>query len=315
VIFDDAELRTGAGDLTREFHPRLEDSLNPHEIVRLHPELETNRELWEEESGLQGMYFYVPVHRAKPGSQVLLRHPFDANAYGNHPLAVAGYYPSGRTLFLAVDETWRFLYHFGPRYHQRFWRNAIRWLALGRMKSGDRRYRLELARTQYDLGERVAVEARVLDSDYRPSSEPTQVVHWSTPEGSTTELTLTSSEGRPGVYRGSLEPARTGLYRVWIEAESERVASTEFEVVLPSLENRDPAPSPQELAALSTLSRGKAVDPKRMDELLAELPGNESRADPISARLDDIWDRWPTLLAALVVLSIEWILRKRFELV
>ena len=315
VIFDDAELRTGAGDLTREFHPQLEDSLNPHEIVRLHPEVETNRALWEDEGGLQGMYFYVPVHRAKPGSQVLLRHPTDANAYGNHPLAVAGYYPAGRTLFLAVDETWRFLYHFGPRYHQRFWRNAIRWLALGRMKSGDRRYRLELARTQYDLGERVAIEARVLDDDYRPSSEPTQLVRWSSPEGTSSELVLGATEGRPGVYRGAIEPARTGLYRVWIESGSERRASTEFEVVLPSLENRDPAPAPEMLVAASALSRGKAVDPTRMDELLAELPGDESRADPISARLDDIWDRWPTLLAALLVLAIEWILRKKFELI
>lgn len=315
VLFDEAELRNGAGDMTREFRPQLEDKDNPHEIARLHPEIETNRQLWEDAGGLQGMYFYAPVQRAKPGAQVLLRHPTEANTYGNHPLAVAGYYPSGRTLFLAFDETWRFLYHFGPRYHQRFWRNAIRWLALGRMKSDDRRFRLELARTQFDLGERVAIEARVLDSDYRPSVAPTQSVRWSTPDGQASELVLGAVAGRPGLYRGAIEPERTGGYRVWIENDSNRVASAEFEVVLPSLENRDPAPAPETLAELSALSRGKAVDPARLSELWAELPGNEARSEPISARLDDVWDRWPTLLAALAVLALEWILRKRFELI
>ncbi|MCC7011503.1 MAG: hypothetical protein IT454_02980 [Planctomycetes bacterium] len=315
VLFDDAELRSGPLDMQREFHPLLEDPAHPHEIVRLHGDLDLNRRLWEEQDGLRGMYFYAPVQRAKPGSQVLLRHPTDRNAYGNHPLAVAGYYPAGRTLFLAFDETWRFMYHFGPRYHQRFWRNAIRWLALGRMKSGDRRYRLELARAQYDLGEAVAIEARALDADYRPSEAPTQAVRWSDPEGRTVELVLAALQGRAGVYRGSIEPDATGRYRVWIEAGDQRIASAEFEVVLPSLENRDPAPAPEILAEASAIARGRAVDVASLELLRDEFPSDQERHDPISARLDDVWDRWPTLLAALALLAAEWILRKRFEMV
>ena len=315
ALFDDAELRSGPIDMTREFHPRLEDPAHPHEIVRLYSDLDVNRRLWEEDEGLRGFFFYVPVHRAKPGSQVLLRHPTDRNSYGNYPLAIAGYYPSGRTLLLAIDETWRFFYHYGPRYHQRFWRNAIRWLALGRMKSGDRRYRIEVARSQYDLGESVAVEARVLDADYQPSQEPSQTVRWSSPEGRTSEVVLAAAGGRAGVYRGSIEPESTGLYRAWIEAGNERIASAEFEVVLPSLENRDPSPSPETLLEASALSRGKAVDVARLSELWDEFPGDEERRDPISARLDDIWDRWSTLIAALAVLALEWVLRKRYEMV
>lgn len=315
ILIDEAELRTGPSDTTREFRPVLEDPDHPHEIVRLHPDLATNRRLWEDEGGLEGMFWYAPIARAKPGAQVILRHPRDRNSYGSYPLLVSGYYPSGRTLFLAVDETWRFRFHYGPRYHERFWRNAIRWLALGRMKSGDRRFRIELARSQYDLGARVGVEARVLDDDYRPSEQPTQSVHWSEPEGKPTELVLGAVPGRPGVFRGAIEPDRTGLYRVWIEAGDARIASSEFEVVLPSLESQDPTPSPETLAVASTLTRGKAVDVAGAASLAAEFPGGEERRDPISARLDDVWDRWPTLLLALLILSVEWILRKRAELV
>jgi hypothetical protein len=183
------------------------------------------------------------------------------------------------------------------------------------MKSGDRRYRLDLARSQYDLGERVGIEARVLDTDYRPSEEPAQTVRWSDPDGKTSELVLAAVQGRPGVYRGAVEPGRTGLYRVWIEAGDARIASAEFELVLPSLENQDPTPSPEALAEASTLSKGHAVDVARLSDLDHEFPRGEERRDPISARLDDVWDRWPTLLIALAILSVEWVLRKRLELV
>ncbi len=316
VLFDEAELRGGAGDTTREFHLQLEDPDHPHEVVRLNADLGVNRRLWEDDNGLHAINWFLPVSRAKPGSQVILRHPRESNSYGRYPLLVAGYYPSGRTLFLGFDETWKFRFHYGPRYHERFWRNAIRWLALGRMKSGDRRFHLELARSRYDLGERVGVEARVLDNDFRPSAESTQAVRWSTPEGKTSELVLGAVPGRPGLFRASIEPERTGLFRVWIENNEQRIASAEFEVVLPSLENRDPTPSLEALTELSAISKGLALDPTRTDELFArDFPGSEERRDPISARLDDVWDRWSTLLAALLILSIEWVLRKRYELV
>ena len=59
-----------------------------------------------------------------------------------------------------------------------------------------------------------------------------------------------------------------------------------------------------------------ALDPSRLGELFErDFPGREERRDPISARLDDVWDRWATLIAALAILSLEWVLRKRFELV
>jgi uncharacterized membrane protein len=315
VTVDPSEMLSAAPQSgSRAFRPRLEDPHNPHEIVRLVSDVETNRRWWEEPEGLYGMYWYLPLTRAKPGSQVLLRHPEAANAHGAYPLLVAGYYPSGRTLFAAFDETWRWRFH-GPRYHERYWRNAIRWLALGRLKSGDRRYRLELARGTYNLGERVSIEARVLDEDFRPSESTVQPVHWSGPDGRPAGLDLTSVPGRAGVFRGSLEADRAGLFRVWIEVAGARIASEEFEVVLPSLENQDPSPDPALLREVSLLSRGRALELAHAAELTPEFPGGEERREPISSRLDDIWDSWATLLFVLAVLSAEWILRKRLELV
>jgi hypothetical protein len=302
-------------DSTREFRPRLEDPALPHEIVRLTTDPKTNRELWEEPGGLRGFYWFQPISRAKPGAQVLLRHPNAKNQYGRIPLLVAGYFPAGRTLYVGVDATWTWRYRFGDRYHERFWRNAIRWVALGRLKSGDRRAQLDAAQSSFDLDERVTLEARVLDEDFRPAEKPAVEARLQHPDGSVKPFSLVRVADRAGLYRASFDVERPGLYSAWIESDGRRVASTDFEVVLPSRENADPTPDPETMGSIAALSRGRSVELARVRELAAEFPGGEEHREPISAELIDAWDRWATLLVALGLLSIEWVLRKRWEMV
>ena len=298
-----------------EFRGRLEDATNPPEVVRLVPNAEENRALWETEAGMRGFTWFYPVLRAKPGAQVLLRHPEAHNAQGNYPLIVCGYFPAGRTLFMGVDSTFMWRYRFGDRYHERFWRNALRWVALGRLKSGDRRVQLDALRSRYNLDERITLEGRVLDEDYRPSEAQTVDAHLSGPEGAESELKLTLVPDHPGLYRASLDVQRPGLYRVSTESKGVRTASADFEVVLPSRENSDPAPDPQMLLRISQASGGGAVELSQLESLEDRFPGNKERRETISSELDDAWDHWGTLALALVILCAEWILRKRWELV
>lgn len=309
-------------DTRNEFRARLVDPDHPHEILRLAADPALNRALWEHETeGLRGFYWYLPIQKVKPGAQVLLRHPSERNVHSgeNYPLMVLGYFPAGRTVFLGVDSTHRWRYRYGDRYLDTFWRNTIRWLALGRLKQGDRRYRIESSRSSYDIEDRVQLEARVLDEDYRPSVEPVQTVHWSGPDGVEKTFELARDGEREGSYRGSLEVDRPGVYRAWLEGRVEgalqRVSTTEFEVVLPSREVQDPAPDPETLRTLSATTGGVFLELARARELARQFPGGEERHEPISSRLEDAWDDWHTLLLALGLLGAEWILRKRNELV
>lgn len=315
VVLDTGGRNAVSTDTTVEFHPALDDAAHPHEIVRLVPDPKQNRVLWEEPGGLRGFYWYYPVVRAKPGAQTLLRHPADANAHGKFPLLVAGYYPAGRTLFLAVDSTWMWRYRYGERYHERFWRNAIRWVALGRLKSGDRRIQMDSQRARYDLDERVTLEARVLDEDFRPSEKPSIPARLSDSEGRASDFVLELVPERPGLYRASFEVERAGQYSAWVESNGQRAAGTDFEVVLPSRENADPSPDPQTLISISAATHGRSVDLARVQDLESEFPGKEERREPISSELEDAWDHWGTLLLALLLLGGEWVLRKRLELV
>jgi len=321
VQLDSTRMLGFEGDTRTEFRPLVEDPTHPHEILRLSADPAANRALWEDPvQGLRGFYWYMPVQKVKPGAQVLLRHPSDRNVQSgeNYPLMVLGYFPAGRTLFLAVDSTYRWRYRYGDRYLDTFWRNSMRWLALGRLKSGDRRYRIESSRSSYDIEDRVQLEARVLDEDYRPSEAPTQAIGWSGPDGQEHELQLARESERLGVYRGGLEVDRPGVYRAWIEGRvdgrQQRVSATEFEVVLPSRENQDPSPDPESLRLLAAKTGGQFLELARASSLASQFPGDEERREPISSRLEDAWDGWHTLLAALLLLSAEWILRKRAEL-
>lgn len=315
VVLDTTGALGFEGDTRVEFRPLLENPAAPHAIVRLHPDAATNQRLWEEEGGLRGFYWYAPVVRARPGAEVLLRHPTSSGSYGRRPLLVSGYHPAGRSLFLAVDSTWRWRYRFIDRYHDRFWRNAIRWLALGRLRGGDRRFQLESVRGSWDLGKRITLEARVLDEDFRPSGRQALPVRVTTPDGKTRQETLHLQTQRPGLFRLSLVADRPGTWAATLEEGGETRARTEFTVRLPSRENADPTPDPDLLAAAATLTGGRAVSLAHIEELLDGFPGDEDRRHPISSRLEDAWDRWSTLLLALFLLTSEWVLRKRLELV
>ena len=315
VVLDATGTIAFEGNARESFRPVLELPSAPHEIVRLHSDVATNRQLWEEEGGLRGQYWFSPVVRSKPGTQTLLRHPTASNTYGRYPLLVTGYFPSGRTMFLGIDSTWMWRYHFGDRYHERFWRNAIRWLALGRLRSGDRRVRIDSLRNTYDLDERIVLEARVLDEDYRPSESPTQTVYYEDPWRNTEELTLELVQDRPGLYRASFDVGRPGSYKAWTERDGKRNASTEFDVILPSQENSEPSPDPELLRLLASVSGGRTAELSNLAQLMAEFPGDEDRRQPISAELEDAWDTWTSLLLLLALLSTEWIMRKRLELI
>ena len=306
--------RAGFAAAETAFHPQLVKPSAPHEITRLTPNIEDNRRLWEDEDGLAGFYWFFPVERAKAGTTVLLTHPFEENRHGKLPLLVTGYYPSGRTMFLAVDSTWRWNWRFGPTWRTQFWKGAIRWLSLGRLKSGDRRFRIESGRASFGLDERVAIEARVLNEDWQASEEASLDVRWSGPDGDIQKSNLEAVPGRPGTFRGALDVQRPGHHRVWIEEDGAERSSAGFEITLPSKENAEVTPDPAALTELAVATSGTHITLAEIEALLAEFPGDEQRKEAISATIDDAWDRWETLMAILLLLSAEWLLRKRMDL-
>ncbi|MDF1838018.1 MAG: hypothetical protein P1V35_09125 [Planctomycetota bacterium] len=317
VLLDTTGSHTPNQDTEVAKNPVLSTPDAPHEILRLHPDLATNQALWESPEGLPGFLWFSPTLGAKPGSQVLLSHPKLTVGPNREqaPILVAGYYPSGRTLFLGMESTWRWRKRFQNRYHHRFWLNSLRWLALGRLRSADRKHRIDSLEPSYRLDDTIVVEARILDDDYQPSELPTLEVQWQAPGKQPEAVEVQAIEGDAGRYRLRRNVERVGTYQVWIEQDGTRIASTEFEVMLPSQETRDPSPDPATMTALAQISGGQALSITAGSTLLEAFPGDQERRLPVASELTDIWDRFATLLAALFLFTLEWILRKRYELI
>ncbi len=316
-------------DRSIEFLPRLESPSHPHDLVRLVDNPEENRRLWELPNGLRGHYWFAPVKKALPGAEVLLRHPELRNRYGNLVLAAVTYVPEGRSMFLGIDSTWRWRYVYSDTYFDRFWRKVMRYLALNRLKSGDRRYNLAVERSVFELNDRAVLEARVLDEAFQPSVKPRQPAFVKLLRtGKVTQVSLEPVPGEAGAFRAAFPLPEEGRYEAWLTADDteggKRVASVEFDARLPDRENRDPMLDATTLRAVAAISAGGTAASaagatnyfplSRVGEVARRFRGGGQIDIPEAAEVRDLWDTGWVLAALVGLLAAEWWLRKRSQL-
>jgi hypothetical protein len=236
-------------------------------------------------------------------------------------------------MFLGFDSTWRWRYAYGDRYFDKFWRRSIRYLALNRLKSGDRRYNLNVERSVFELNDRAVLEARVLDEAFQPSRKPNQTAFVkAVKSGKVTNVTLDTVAGEPGTFRAAFVVNDEGLYEAWLtgddSASGKRVASVEFAARLPDRENRDPILDAATLRAIAAISAGTAdssqasnagagnyVPLSRIGDLASHFKESGRIDIPEAPEVADLWDRWPVLAVLVLLLAAEWWLRKQSQLV
>ena len=303
-----------------EFHPLLENASFPHEICRLHRDPDANRRLWEDPDGLRGLYWYFPVRKPKPAAEVLLRHPENKNRYGNHVLAAVTYYPEGKTMFIGFDETWRWRFVYNETYFERFWRNAIRYLALNRLREGDRKLRIATEKNHYEINERAVLEARVLEEDFTPARSPSQKVFLRFPDGHREETNLDLVPGQPGTYRASILLGAPGPYQAWLaegnDPQGRPVTSVDFNASIPSRERTKPNLDQATLEAIARLSGGLYLPLGSSEQLKIRFQeGGEIAIPVLPPEVEDLWDNGWVLGLLVLLLAVEWIIRKRSLLI
>lgn len=304
-------------DPGQPFRPRLARPRDPHEIVTLDPDVERNRELWEGQAGLAPLTWYYPVAKLRSTAEALLTHPQSVNDHGPHVLLATMYAPQGRTAFLATDETWRWRFRYLETYREPFWRGLIRYLALNRLRRSDYRFELSSDLSSYTIGQRMAITARVKDTEYQPLEADAFDVTIVRPDGSQDVLSLPRDE--PGTYRGSILAGEPGPYRFWLvdpddvaaEPRSPRVVT----VTSPSLETDDAVLDELLLQRLAARSLGEYAPLEEAPRLLAGFDDPKSERPLDEPEREEVWAGFPQLGLLLALLAAEWVLRKRKNLV
>ncbi len=313
----------------------------PTEIGREHPILgmlqdgsaEAVDRIWRGRDGWDWFWLYRARGGLKPGAVALAR------VFGQsspeflddrqEPLVVfAGMgYGRGRTFFSAVDQIYRIRREHGDRYYGSFWDETIRWLATYRLLGGNKRYKIETDKDEYFVGETATIKVSALDADYRPLRDPVlRGLQVEGPDGkpllAEADAARPDPEGSAGLYRTSLRLATSGPYRITVDPPTRdggARAEKRIEARFATREAQDKVPDHEGLKALVRVANPAGVAPRlyapyELGELVESLParGTERILDRKSISL---WDTPWTLALVTAILALEWILRKRMQMI
>jgi hypothetical protein len=219
---------------------------------------------------------------------------------------------------LAYDGTWRWR-RFGERYFNRFWIQLLRHLVEGKLLRGQQRGFIQVEREQYPIGEPVTIEARLLGEARQPLDREQVEATLSLDGRSLRTLTLAAQPNRPGWYRGQFVPTEVGTHVVRVELPGgsglpPASIRNEVRVGQPDLEFRNTTLDRESLEVLARQSAGGrylAID--EADQLVSLIP-SKTVSLVLTGQPASVWDRWWTLAALMVLLGVEWAVRKAVRL-
>lgn len=279
-------------------------------ITRIVDGKDERRILW---SRLPGFHFWFPVLRLKPVAVCAVEHtdPELRREGRGMPMVALQNVGAGRVMFTGTDETYRWRSIHEEAYN-RFWVNGIRYLFEGRLHAGNSRLRLFANEEKIDLGAAIELVAEAKDEALQPlAAEAYEVVVERDGQAAET-LPLAPVEGAPGRFQAHFRPTQLGGYRVRPAQKIGKPVEVLFQVVAAQVERQGPMDR-AELAAIAAAAGGELFDTPR--QLLAALDRIPSRTAIDTFRTPHpVWDGWATVAFLLLVLSVEWLLRKRFNL-
>ena len=264
---------------------------------------------------LPGFYWSHPVYRLKPVARVLAEstNSHRRTADGEpEPIIATQTYGTGRVLYIGTDATWRWRFLKDGLYHRRFWINVVQHLASPKarqvviMAGGDR----------FDAGKEITVEVKASDEEYKPLKDPKfRVELIETRTGERTTLVLPAVDGKAGKYKKSIVIKRAGKYRLtafWNDSDRERkVQDKDIVIELPKGEAKRPEANPTLLNLMASDADG-FMHLDEIDRLTKLIPSEPLKM--VREEKTEFWDSSATLALIVVLLAVEWILRKKYNM-
>ena len=309
----------GAGDGMKEglLPISVPDESATHSVVLLGKNAEDSAELWKALPPMPGVN---RVGRVKPAAQVLLR-------AGARELLVVQEYGKGRSAVFTGDMTWQWILKGQGETQKAFWRNLTTWLTRSDYRDTDKAVFADSARLQYQTGEEMVLRALVHETSNKESVEKLKdarvllslgrlqgegkplasVLNEEMGRG-TGEFTRNFAVGEPGAYRFKATVVNTS--GVFIDSDT-----LDLQVTAPDLENDNPQANLSLLRRIATLSGGMYFDPEQAGDAFRALLHKQNEFTRDVTDVSELWNQPWMLLTLVGLLSLEWMLRKRWGLV
>src|SRR5207244_6002014 len=86
-------------------------------------------------------------------------HPTQTGSDGKLPIVLYQFVGAGKSMFNAMDDTWRWRWRVGDRYFGRFWIQTIRFLARSKLL-GQRQAEIQTDRRRYQRNQPIQIRVR-----------------------------------------------------------------------------------------------------------------------------------------------------------
>jgi uncharacterized membrane protein len=264
---------------------------------------------------MQPIFWYCQGVQVKPGlGEVYAQHP-SATAPDGHkaPLLVLGRYGAGRTLFSAIDDSWRWRFYTGENVFDTYWIQQFRYLARSK-KLGQRKLTFQSFRPSYDLGAQVRLSLKVLDPQLLTQLPELIPVEIDDADGKTLyRENMVKQEGQIDLYLSSYTADKIGKFQAKLPPIAGGVDAMEvpFQVNVPRLELNEPQVDRQLLSRLASETMGKTYE---LDQAKAHLAADiPSAAKQIPVEISEpLWNKDRALVIFVLLITAEWVLRKSY---
>ncbi len=308
----DARNPTAVGNAISSYRPELTAEGRASPIFRFGENEAASALIWQQ---LPDLFWYFEAPRKKPGALVLAEHPTATGSEGKLALDLYQFAGAGKAMLHAFDDTWRWRFRAGDRYFGRFWVQAIRFLARSKLV-GQRQAEIQTDRRRYESGQPIRLRVRFPNPGLAPASG-TVTVQIERNGSSPRKVTLNQVHDTRNVFEGALPQAPEGDYDVRLLPPpilDGPIPTATFRVEAPASEFERVQMNETELIRVAAATGGKFYTPLTADTLLQDLP------KPSKVPLDTdpplpLWNTWPVLGVFLGLITLEWVLRKRKQMV
>ena len=314
--FEPANVKVPAADAQSfdSFHPVLTlEGQKGNSMFRLGDGEADSLSIW---NGLPSLNWFVEIPKTKPGVRVFAEHPLKSGTNGRLPIIMLQQVGAGKVLYHATDESWRWRFRRGDAVYGRYWIQAVRYLSRGRLIGKDRTADLSVDQLVYQRGQPVTLRVRFVDDKFMPTDASGVTVMVERKGEGRLPVKLSRMREAPTMFEGQMTRLSEGNYHAWISqpAFNEAPPSTDFRIEAPlrELQRRGMDKGDMQLAAKQT--NGRFYSLEDVDSLPSEIP----LGTPIPLQTDNpipLWNRWEFLSLFTMLLTSEWMLRKRWRLI
>lgn len=269
-----------------------------------------NASLWK---GLQPPH-WLSGATPLPGAEIMAEAAVTQAVGQKIPAIIFRPFGAGRVLYHAFDDSWRWRFEVADLYHAKYWNQMANWVAELPFAVRDKFVSLDSGAITYRPGQSAEIRVRLRDSTGRPVADTVVDAVLERDGKRVATIRLTPDENAGGLFHGKTAALDRGSYEVGVETAAipseEQRAHTSFKVAaretgeLIQLNMNEPL-----LRQMSLESGGRFFPEEKLDRLSSLLVSmSQARVDEADTAL---WGSWWWFLPIILLLTGEWILRKR----